>query len=507
MIKKLLCFVLIGFTVQIFSQAGTLDTTFGGTGKVLTAMSTSNDEAHDLAVQSDGKIVVAGLVSNGSTNFYDFGVVRYNSDGTLDTMFATAGKLIMNISGYDMAYAVEIAPDGKIYVAGLTAGTSFYSGGNFSVVRLNTNGTLDTTFGTSGVATVTFPYTDYFTNLYLQNDGKILVCGRNVPDTTGNYSDFSLARFNNDGTLDFDFSNDGKLTTNFGNSDESTSIGVDTSGNIYLAGKGGTNVCIAKYFSDGSLDTSYATGGKVNLYVNNHSTELNDMKLLSDGSILFTGLYYDTQYQMIVGKLNPNGALDTTFGTNGITVTDVDSNSEDTAYSLVVQPDGKIIISGRTYTAGTYYFAVLRYTAAGVLDTTFSNDGKVLTAFGTSWGMAYSSVLQSDGKLLVAGQYGGSSNADFAIARYITLSPSLANTDFIKNKVSLYPNPTLGQIQLASELDLVSSNFSINDLLGKTLLRGILNQADEKIDVSSLSNGIYLFSIPEKSVAIKFIKY
>ena len=245
----------------------------------------------------------------------------------------------------------------------------------------------------------------------------------------------------------------------------------------------------------------------MNLYVNNHSTELNDMKLLSDGSILFTGLYYDTQYQMIVGKLNPNGALDTTFGTNGITVTDVDSNSEDTAYSLVVQPDGKIIISGRTYTAGTYYFAVLRYTAAGVLDTTFSNDGKVLTAFGTSWGMAYSSVLQSDGKLLVAGQYGGSSNADFAIARYITLSPSLANTDFIKNKVSLYPNPTLGQIQLASELDLVSSNFSINDLLGKTLLRGILNQADEKIDVSSLSNGIYLFSIPEKSVAIKFIKY
>lgn len=143
-----------------------MDATFNGNGKILTSISTGTDEAQDVAIQADGKIVVAGYSSNG-TNF-DYVVVRYNTDGTLDNTFGASGKLVLNISNYDMAYAVAINTDGKIYVAGITGATSFYGGGNFGVVRLNPNGTTDTTFGTNGVATVTFPGTDYFTNMKLQ---------------------------------------------------------------------------------------------------------------------------------------------------------------------------------------------------------------------------------------------------------------------------------------------------------------------------------------------------
>lgn len=226
--------------------------------------------------------------------------------------------------------------------------------------------------------------------------GKILLCGYNVVDVTGNYSDFSIARLNADGTIDFDFSNDGKNTVNFNSYDRARVMQVDAMGNIYLGGTGSSNICIVKLFSDGSIDTSYGTNGKRNTRYNTQSSNLNDMILLDNGSIVFTGYLYSTEYEMLVGKLDLTGAFDTSFGTNGATVTDVDNNSEDTAYSLVIQPDDKIIISGRSYTSGSYYFAILRYTNSGLLDNTFSNDGKVLTAFGTSWCMGLASALQSD---------------------------------------------------------------------------------------------------------------
>lgn len=487
---------------MLFAQPGSLDATFNGNGKILTSISTGTDEAQDVAIQADGKIVVAGYSSNG-TNF-DYVVVRYNTDGTLDNTFGASGKLVLNISNYDMAYAVAINTDGKIYVAGITGATSFYGGGNFGVVRLNPNGTTDTTFGTNGVATVTFPGTDYFTNMKLQSDGKILLCGYNVVDVTGNYSDFSIARLNADGTIDFDFSNDGKNTVNFNSDDRARVMQVDAMGNIYLGGTGSSNICIVKLFSDGSIDTSYGTNGKVNTRYNTQSSNLNDMILLDNGSIVFTGYLYSTEYEMLVGKLDSTGAFDTSFGTNGATVTDVDNNSEDTAYSLVIQPDDKIIISGRSYTSGSYYFAILRYTNSGLLDNTFSNDGKVLTAFGTSWCMGLASALQSDGKLVVTGSY-GSFNEDFATARYNTGAP-LSNIVFEKNKIAIFPNPTKGLLNITVSEDLVGQEYFINDNMGRTIEKGIIDLINTSITVDNKQSGLYFITIPSKSISLKFIK-
>ena len=487
---------------MLLAQPGSLDTTFNGNGKILTSISTGKDEAQDVAIQVDGKIVVAGYSSNG-TNF-DYVVVRYNTDGSLDNTFGTSGKLVLNISNYDMAYAVAINTDGKIYVAGITGATSFYGGGNFGVVRLNPNGTTDTTFGTNGVATVTFPGTDYFTNMTLQSDGKILLCGYNVVDVTGNYSDFSIARLNADGTTDFDFSNDGKNTVNFNSDDRARVMQVDAMGNIYLGGTGSSNICIVKLFSDGSIDTSYGTNGKVNTRYNTQSSNLNDMILLDNGSIVFTGYLYSTEYEMLVGKLDSSGAFDTSLVTNGATVTDVDNNREDTAYSLVIQPDDKIIISGRSYTSGSYYFAILRYTSSGQLDNTFSNDGKVLTAFGTSWCMGLASALQNDGKLVVTGSY-GSFNEDFATARYNTGAP-LSTIDFDKNKITVFPNPTNGLLNITTSEDLIGQEYFINDNMGRTIGKGIINFTNTSLFVNNQQSGVYFFTVPNKSISLKFIK-
>jgi uncharacterized delta-60 repeat protein len=504
MIKNILIVGLFSFSSMLFAQAGSLDTTFNGNGKVLTNFftATSTEEAEDLAIQADGKIVVAGYVSNGTN--YDFAVVRYNVDGTLDATFGTGGKLAVNISNYDMAYAVAINTDGKILVAGVTGATGAFGDGNFGVIRLNSNGSTDTSFGTNGVATVSFPGSDYFTNMKLQSDGKILLCGYNVVDVTGNYSDFSIARLNADGTLDFDFSNDGKSTINFNSDDRARTIQVDATGNIYLGGSGSSNICIVKLFSDGSIDTSYATNGKVNTRYNTQSSNLNDMILLDNGSIVFTGFLFSTEYQMLVGKLNVSGAFDTSFGTNGATVTDVDNSSEDTAYSLVIQSDEKIIISGRSYTSGSYYFAILRYTSSGVLDNTFSNDGKVLTAFGTSWSMGHSSALQSDGKLVVTGIY-GSFYEDFATARYNTGAP-LSTSELTKNLISVYPNPTRGLLNITCNEDLNNEKYLIVDSLGRTVETGTIAISNPYINLSNKQNGLYYLSIPSKSVSVTFIK-
>lgn len=502
MIKKILTLGLILFSSSIYSQAGTLDSTFGTSGKVLTNLSSNNEEGRGVAIQADGKIVVAGYAS--VTNGYDFAVLRYNTDGTIDTTFGNSGVVTLNVSNYDLAYAVKISADNKIYVAGVVGATSYYGGGNLGVVRLNTDGTIDTTFGTNGAASVGFPGTDYFTSMTLQNDGKILLCGYTVLDVTGNYSDYSIARFNTDGTLDFDFSNDGKTTVDFNSDDRPRAINVDNDGNIYLGGSGSSSICIAKFFSDGTLNSSYGTSGKVNMKYNNLTSNLNDMALLSDGSIIFTGYLYDSEYQMFLGKIDPNGAFDTTFGTNGGTVTDVDNNSEDTAYSMNIQSDGKILISGRCYTSGNYYFAVLRYTSNGVLDNSFSNDGKVLTAFGTSWSMGYASALQSDQKLIVVGTY-ASFNTNIAIARYNTSAP-LSNIDFERNKITVFPNPTDGLLNISSGEDLIGQEYFINDNMGRRIGKGIINYTNTNISVENKQSGLYFITIPNKSISLKFIK-
>jgi uncharacterized delta-60 repeat protein len=436
MIKKIILLVVVLVSKTVLGQAaGTLDTTFGTNGKVLISNTINNTiQANDVAVQSDGKIIVVGYVINANANA-DYSVIRLNPDGTLDTTFGVGGKLSLNILNYDLAEKVIIANDGKIYVGGTSGSNSIYSGVNFTVVRLNSDGSYDTSYGSNGKAVVNFSGNyNFFRNMTLQNDGKLLVCGKNTVDVTGNYSDFAIARFSADGTLDFDFSNDGKVTLNIKSEDSANAIIVQPSGNIIVAGTGSGEACFARYFSDGTLDTSFGTAGKINIAIGGLSTNINDAKMQSDGKIVVSGYSYSNAnggYNSLIARFEANGTLDTTYGTNGYTIKDVDSNSEDQNIALLLQPDGKAISCGRVNTGGTYYFSILRYTTSGILDTTFSNDGILLTSFGTSWSFGTGLALQPDGKLVVSGYYDDLYD-DIAVARYHT-GIMLSNENFVYN--------------------------------------------------------------------------
>src|SRR5947199_876603 len=203
---------------------GDLDPTFGTDGKVLTDFDHSTDIADAVAIQADGKSVVVGTTYiNNDFSGEDFAVARYNPDGTLDKTFGVGGKVQTDFPGLAaVASSVVIQPDGKIVVAG-GAFPLFTFLGDFKVVRYNPNGSLDTSFGDGGIVTTTFPEGSYAFALALQSDGKIIAAGTVFVDfNPGDMSDtdFALARYNPDGSLDRTFGNGGNGTTDFfGNED------------------------------------------------------------------------------------------------------------------------------------------------------------------------------------------------------------------------------------------------------------------------------------------------
>src|SRR4029079_2637604 len=201
------------FAVVRYNPDGSLDTTFDGDGKLTTDFGAAfnNDVASAITVQPDGKILVAGSGSSFSASNSDFAVARYNPDGSLDTSFAGVGKFTFGLGGFnDFASDVVLQPDGKI----LIAGTTFIDSGShsdFAVVRLNSDGSFDTTFDGDGRLITNLGLFDQVASLALQPDGKILVAGGT---STGAGFDFALVRYNSNGSLDTTFDGDGKLTTN-----------------------------------------------------------------------------------------------------------------------------------------------------------------------------------------------------------------------------------------------------------------------------------------------------
>ena len=423
---------LTGQASNPFGNPGSLDLTFdadgaGGApgGKVITSVGNYESSCTGVAVQSDGKIVLAGSAGGGSNS--DLSVVRYHVDGTLDSSFGIGGKVITPIgSGADAGRSLVIQGDGKIMVAGYS-----HNGSNidFAVVRYNANGTLDSSFGTGGkVTTPIGSGSDIVYSIALQGDAKIVVGGTST-SIDGINNDFAMVRYNANGTLDTSFGASGKVTTAIGSDDLCTGVVIQSDGKIVLAGycsiSGSYNFASARYNTDGTLDSSFGTGGKVTTTVGSGGAVCNDIALQSDGKIVVAG------YASIGGgndfavvRYNTNGTLDNSFGTGGKVTTNVVSEW-DYGRSLVVQNDGKIVVAGYASNTGSYDFASVRYNTDGTLDSSFGTGGKVTTDF-TLTSDFYASddygssvALQSDGKIIVGGDRGSVAGyRAFAVARY-----------------------------------------------------------------------------------------
>jgi uncharacterized delta-60 repeat protein len=336
---------------------GTRDLSFGGDGKVTTDVGDGGGQ--DVLVQPNGKIVVVGGTDWREDVPGEFFVLRYNADGTLDATFGRGGKRLTDFSrGGDIALGAALQPDGKIVAVGLAGRER--DGKQFAIARYTRHGRLDRTFGGDGKVMTNFPHTDAFAeDVAVQPDGKIVVAGESGFLSGSLNPNFLLARYNGDGSLDSSFSGDGRLRTDFSQrADGALGVLIDAGGGIVVAGE------------------SYET--------------INDPDF---GPVHFDGNFALARY-------NADGNLDSSFGVGGRVMTDFDfgnPDSDEGAYALAIQSDGKIVAAGHMNFDD---FALVRYDVGGTLDPSFGGDGIVLTP---NRGIAAEVAVQSDGKIVAIG--------------------------------------------------------------------------------------------------------
>lgn len=353
----------LDFALTRHLQDGALDSSFGAGGIVTTDFRTA-DRANALALQPDGKIVAAGYAaeSEGSA----FALARYYPDGTLDLSFGSGGKVMTTFPGSssNIVYSVAVQPDGRIVAGGNTRG----AGRAFALARYNSDGTLDASFGNGGLVTTGIEGRDsYGQAIALQPDGRIVAVGSALRSIGSEDVAFAAARYNADGTPDASFGNGGTVITPIGpvaDAAESVALQADgriVAGGVSLVGTTNMDFALVRYHQDGTLDTSFGNGGKVTTAIaaGNGQDLLHEIAIQPDGRIVAAG---HSASEISLARYNPNGTLDRTLNGTGLITTDLEPNFSG-ANAVAFQSDGKIVAAGYGFGETTCDFALVRYGA------------------------------------------------------------------------------------------------------------------------------------------------
>jgi uncharacterized delta-60 repeat protein len=412
--KIIFTLIVLFFSVELIAQkAGTLDYSFGDSGKVI---SKYFGDCYDMAVQADNKIVCLG--DSGVIGQRNMRIVRYLPDGTLDSAFGKQGILDpVVIETIVTASSIVIQPDQKI----LAAGAGYKNGIPTNVmIRILPDGTMDNSFGVGGIVDSTFGGGESFPHIVLQPDGKII-------EVSWYYPGFMLVRYNTDGTLDESFGNNGVVITSFGGVTIPTSIALTSDGEIVIGGNYNatyTKFLLARYTANGTLDESFGNKGVITTDFGKYGDVINDIAIQSDGKIIAagqTGLQFDFQNENIaVARYEVNGQLDTSFGESG-KVTVMFPNFDASADRIILQPDNRIVFAGEIYSlfSPVQDFALGRLLNNGNLDSSFGVDGETTTDFGLT--EQTGGLAVQNGKILLAGTsltYSPQDEVNYALARY-----------------------------------------------------------------------------------------
>jgi uncharacterized delta-60 repeat protein len=363
-------------------------------GKVITDFSPDWVTASDLALQPDGKYVAVGYINSGSAARPL--IVRYTATGTIDATFGTDGFVVTDLGHQSNFSAVEVQNDGKI----VAAGKLWLDG---LLVRYNEDGSLDTTFNGTGYVAVDFGNNGWLSDLAILPDGEIAAIGT-IQEDWHVPADIAAVRYLPDGTLDASF---GLVVTDLGGSETANGIAVQADGKIIAVGSYDGNFAVLRYEESGDLDLSFGDEGVVTIDFGGLIDRALDVAIQPDGRIIVVG---SGMSKYAATRLNPDGSLDHSFGDNGKVVLD----EEEWISRVVLQPDGKIIILGSSGYLQSERFRVARLEANGALDTTFGVNGVTVTTFvNTDRGSGL--VLQPDG-MIVAG--GSSLHTYFVLAKY-----------------------------------------------------------------------------------------
>lgn len=499
----LLLFLAAVLTVN--AQSGTLDPTFGDDGFVTTVISGTYNFANSTVVQPDGKIIVVGQAGEPAT--YKATAARYNTDGSLDTSFGNNGTLIIAI-GNAKSYATDVAiqEDGKIVIAGYTYDNVTSQG---AILRLNEDGSFDTSFGNQGTLTITTSERNLPESILILEDGKILVGGDNDES-------FSVLKLNTDGAIDTSFGVNGWAITEFDRMSFIKEIALQEDGKIVVGGftinnSNNYEMAAARFNADGSIDSSFGSSGKLNFNIGNGNDFVEGVVVQADGKIVLGGHKWiqnnEQRHDFAMVRLNTDGSRDTTYGENGVATAQI-VDGANYSRDIILQDDQKILLAGFTVKTGQWKFALLRFDVDGSLDESFGEEGTGMVSPDFDGRESYGEklALQPDNKIIMVGR----SYNDFGVSEMVVmrfLDGELSVNDNLTAEVRLYPNPAEETLTIELKNYTASSNLEIVDLLGKTVYTSQINQT-ENINVSQLAQGTYFVKIKTegKSDVLRFVK-
>lgn len=478
----------------------TADTTFGTNGlKQLNVAFPTYEEVIQSVVQSDNKVVV--LTKIYVNNLFFNGLQRFNENGSLDTTFGANGKLALGFYFTEFnALAVDNANNIIIY--------GYQSLSSGFVLRITPAGAFDTTFGNQGITYFEndIDFLPRINSIKIAPNNKIILGGGNV---VNNIIDYLLIRINANGTIDTTFGDNGISLVGLNNVSEIiTDLEVLSDGKIVAVGRTNENFAndfqavIMKFNSVGLLDPTFNGNGKylterpVDFFMNGDIAVQNNGKLLVTFESLFDNF--------VLYRLNANGSLDTNFGAGGVVNTTV--NGEDYSaqlhYNTVNQ---NITLIGTTLDEEGGKFALTRYDTDGNMDFSFGDNGVVITDVGFS-SQVISASATNDGKLVVSGWMYNEVTMDYdqVMAKYY-LEESLSLTEQALSSIQLYPNPVAETLYVRLKNEVTAENYTVTDMTGKVVLNGKLS-VERGIPVSALSQGVYLIALDDFA-PIRFIKH
>lgn len=463
--KTILQFVVLLFMPGfVFAQYGVLDTSFDLDGKKIISFATPNDYGEFVLVQPDNKIIVGGR-SSLTGGALSFSLARLNPSGTFDNTFGTSGKVTTSYGTEEFeALSGALQTDGKIVVAGNAYTNSSLGYSQIAIVRYNSNGTLDTSFDTDGMVFTQIPTSneDYAKVVKIQPDGKILV---GVQSKINFNWDFTILRYNSDGSIDTTFDTDGIVRNQSPEQDVLFDIALQNDGKIVAVGYiGNTNndIYVGRYNANGSIDTSFATNGFFTFdFASNHNYAF-AVAVASDNKIVICGNYQNGLISSaFVARLNANGTFDTTFNSNGILI----QTTDETLSDVLLQSDNKIITVGTSNSK----FGVWKINTTGTFDSTFGTAGKVETLVNINLCYANNLALQPDGKIVVVGGTDGVPFTKYGLVRYTNDATLTTNTFSESDHIFVYPNPSNGNFNIEIDEALIGAKATIYNLLGQKI--------------------------------------
>ena len=479
--------IAVDIAINVFAQAGKLDSSFGNSGVVTTQCSNCiGFWTLHVVLTHDSKIIAAGTADVSGPLNYDCSLIRYNSDGSLDNTFGNNGIFQSATADADLLESATMQQDGKIVYVGWAWDRGLIS-------RVNVNGTFDSTFGINGTVLDTTLFDA--NSVVIEPDGKIVVAGHTLK-----HQRLSIIRYNQDGTRDIKFG-----------SFESTALGMDffqgkgklavqvdgkVVGTVSVSNGWNDEIAVVRYDSNGYPDSTFSDDG---IAITSYGGLLEAASVSIQNEKIIIGGYLDngSDKDFALVRFNPNGNIDSSFGSAGKVITSLGYH-DDGISSIAIQTDGKIIAAGNSYVGTQSGMALIRYQSNGTLDSTF-NSNSVTVESVQSWNYLGSIVLQPDNNIIA----GGTVNGSVGLLRFLSgMTVGALDFSLTHQSAIIYPNP-VQQTEILEYTLLNNEAISITlyELFGKLVRNFISNELRspgthrEVLNMGNLSSGVYFLTI------------